>query len=169
MPVCSSRKKLPFAVRFVQHKAKNAPRKFLPKVVLRIKKNDPAKKFLFATLGRQQKLCRVTKGARHACERENFSEPALPLALRVCPARGAPLEGALDLSLGRHAGLLDAPACAVELNGIATSGGLKITRWNSYISSKAINNVPTSYAVVRDLLSQNSPGEFPSRQRQAPN
>tara|TARA_Y100001972_G_C7581289_1_gene291556 strand:- start:174 stop:563 length:390 start_codon:yes stop_codon:yes gene_type:complete len=46
MPVCLPRKKLPFAVWFVQHKAKNAPRKFLPQVVLKIKKFDPAKKFL---------------------------------------------------------------------------------------------------------------------------
>jgi hypothetical protein len=170
MPVSSTRKKLPFALWFVQHRAKNAPRKFLLEAVFKLRRTTLQKSSCLEPWCACKSCAGLQKRrAAAAFPAEGIFEPSRRPA-RETPRRppAVPRSGP-DLSYGGHAVLRLRLECADELSRIATVPRRpKITRLNSYIFAQAINNVPASYAVVRHFPARNKPGRIrPERGRRS--
>lgn len=162
MPVCLTRKKLPFALWFVQHRAKNAPRKFLSGAVFKLRRTTLQKSSCSEPRCRSKSCAGLQKSraAREFSGAGIFETPRM--RLRAAAELLVRRPGRRPRSVAsRPRGLAVAPGlcCRIERQ-FDRAAQPEITRLNSYIFAEAINNVRPSYAVVRHLPSRNKPGRI---------
>ena len=154
--------KLPFALWFVQHRAKNAPRKFLSGAVFKLRRTTLQKSSCVEPC-RPSKSCAGLQKTRAVCEFSGAGifETPRRRARRACALLVRRPWGPLRSVAWRPRGLAVVPGlcCRIERK-FDRATQPEITRLNSYIFAEAINNVRPSYAVVRHLPSRNKPGRI---------